>query len=82
MLTEIDAILEDLDSNAKLSLETSAANLPTPRFREGERLTSPMYHKKSLSIINRTTHCKQKGDCFMLYSATCAYVRGSTVWYV
>ena len=42
MLPEIDAILEDLDSNALQSLETSAANLPTPRFWEGEGLTYPL----------------------------------------
>ena len=53
-MSKIDGILEDLDSNALQSLETSAANLPTPIFREGEGLTLPMYHKKSLSIINRT----------------------------
>ena len=41
-MSEIDGKLEDLDSNALQSLETSAANLSTPRFREGEGLTYPL----------------------------------------
>ena len=81
-MSEIDAILEGLDSHTMQSLETPAIN-STSRSFSGANLAGAtrkvMVHDQSNNM-----HYKTKGDFLMLYGTNCAYVdlRGSAMWYV